>query len=41
MRKDLPHFITDPSNLAKVQALLEDGEDAAAALPVEETRQIA
>lgn len=41
MRKDLPHFITDPSNLAKVQALLDDGEDAAAALPVEETRQIA
>jgi hypothetical protein len=41
MRKELPRFITDPSNLAKVQALLADGSDAASALPAEETRQIA
>ena len=41
MRKELPNFITDPSNLAKVQAMLEDGTDSAAALPLEETRQIA
>ena len=41
MRKELPNFITDPANLAKVSALLEDGEDAANVLPSEETRQIA
>lgn len=41
MRKELPNFITDPSNLAKVQAMLQDGGDSAAALPHEETRQIA
>jgi len=43
MRKDLPHFITDPANLAKVQALLSGSDDAAAAvaLKYETTRQIA
>lgn len=41
MRKELPNFITDPSNLAKVSALLEDGGNPEDALPSEETRQIA
>ena len=41
MRKELPNFITDPANLAKVTAMLEEGEDAASTLPTEETRQIA
>lgn len=41
MRKDLPNFITDPANLAKVNAMLEGGEDSQAALPDEQTRQIA
>jgi len=41
MRKELPHFITDPNNLAKVEALLESGESGDASLPAEETRQIA
>jgi hypothetical protein len=41
MRQELPNFITDPSNLAKVHALLAEGGDAASALPAEETRQIA
>ena len=41
MRKELPQFVTDPANLAKVNALLEDGDEAAAALPEEVTRQIA
>ena len=41
MRKELPNFISDPSNLAKVQALIDGGEDSANALPTEETRQIA
>jgi len=40
MRKELPNFITDPSNLGKVQAMLEQGDDPASALPSEETRQI-
>lgn len=40
MRKELPNFITDPANLAKVQALLSEG-DSDKALPAEETRQIA
>lgn len=36
MRKDLPYFISDPANLAKVEALLQNGDDHAA----EETRQL-
>ena len=40
MRKELPNFISDPSNQAKVQAML-GSSDAASALPAEETRQIA
>ena len=40
MRKDLPHFITDPANQAKVEALLEEG-NSDAALPGDVTRQIA
>lgn len=40
MRKELPNFITDPANRSKVQAMLESN-DAASALPSEETRQIA
>lgn len=36
MRKELPNFITDPANLAKVQALIEGGEESAkATLPTE------
>ena len=41
MRKELPNFISDPSNLAKVQALIDGGAETASALPTEETRQIA
>ena len=41
MRKELPNFVTDPTNLAKVQALIEGGDEPANALPAEETRQIA
>ena len=41
MRKELPNFITDPSNLAKVSALLEGGDDLQSAIKTEETRQIA
>ena len=41
MRKELPNFISDPSNLAKVAALLEQGTSPDEALPIEETRQIA
>ena len=41
MRKELPHFVTDPANLAKVEALLESGDAAADSLKGEETRQIA
>lgn len=42
MRKELPNFITDPANLAKVQALLDGGDESAAAvLANETTRQIA
>ena len=41
MRKELPNFISDPSNLAKVSALLEEGVNPDDALPHEETRQIA
>ena len=40
MRKALPTFITDPANLAKVQALLEESNVPGAGLPAEETRQI-
>lgn len=40
MRKELPNFVSDPANLAKVQALLSEG-DSDKALPAEETRQIA
>ena len=40
MRKELPNFISDPSNQAKVQAML-GSSDTASALPAEETRQIA
>ena len=40
MRKELPNFIADPSNQAKVQAML-GSSDAASAIPAEETRQIA
>jgi hypothetical protein len=40
MRKELPNFISDPSNQAKVQAML-GSSDAASALPDETTRQIA
>ena len=40
MRKELPHFITDPANLAKVEAMIESG-DGAEGLTAEETRQIA
>ena len=42
MRKELPKFITDPANLAKVQALLEESDNRfGSGLPAEETRQIA
>ena len=41
MRKELPHFVTDPANLAKVEALLESGDAASDSLKGEETRQIA
>lgn len=41
MRADLPYFITDPANMARVQALLESGDDNATGLPAEETRQLA
>jgi len=42
MRKELPHFITDPANQAKVEALLEEGNvKAEEALGGETTRQIA
>jgi hypothetical protein len=41
MRKELPKFITDPANLAKVQALLEGSDNRVSGLPAEETRQIA
>jgi len=42
MRKELPHFITDPANQAKVEALLEEGNvNAGEALGGETTRQIA
>ena len=44
MRKQMPFFITDPSNRAKIDALLSDNSetaDGASALPTETTRQIA
>lgn len=36
MRKELPHFVTDPANQAKVEALLE-GRNA---ISSEETRKL-
>lgn len=39
MRKELPLFINDPSNLAKVEALLQAGEQPQLAQK-EETRQL-
>ena len=39
MREELPNFITDPNNRAKVEALL--GGDADAAIPAEETVKLA
>jgi len=39
MKEELPNFITDPNNRAKVEALL--GGDADAAIPAEETVKLA
>jgi len=44
MRKQMPYFITDSANRAKVEALLSENEETAteaAELPSEATRQIA
>lgn len=42
MRKELPHFITDPANLAKVQALLEESDNRTTSqIHEDQTRQIA
>ena len=44
MRKQMPYFITDKSNQAKVEALLSENEQTAthaAELPSEATRSLA